>query len=612
MMDQEQANAHIDEMHVDRQLQEDLDRMLRERILAASSFVNMKTKDTLTKAVISRRADVIDEWLRQTRPDLRLIVYAKFNEEDALKLGVPVTHIGFAKDTKTERIWLCKTNVVAVILQLADRHAHPRQYFTYNAYPYVQEPSEKQKLDMDILPYAQLTDTWKNADAMRRTYIRIMCDHLDRYQVTFDKQSKAIVVAVREEGQELGCVRLMPEYTNWKLNSERQAILCKYPHMESLMRRAFPETYTTIDYVRSLYRATLHDMDLEQDTPSILQTLPYDIRQAICAMPKTQDDQRDAEVETKPTEEANEDLRDRRRKRALSRSKRASKRTAKQRRKTSRKTTPTKTATNQCQKATDDAKAVHEDKPSKTPAIVSSTQDRPSDTWLARHWISNAMRHNIAIACRETEQALIWTSMLPNNNEPHLAIARMSPRIIDATRKAMAEAYPQDVTDDDMNHIHLIDYGTMFAPIERSKAYKTLSDTVASMVIERIAHDPHWQPLLSDDMLMWLLSNVKVEITPGTTEVLPRTLNMDLEPADVIAERSYRIPQLKETPEDEKAEVTPANRQRLADKHFMDALSKMSRLNAAQARRFGDIPNATSAKVSPSRFFDASRTIRGL
>ena len=610
MMDQEQANAHIDEMHVDRQLQEDLDRMLRERILAASSFVNMQTKDTLTKAVIERRADVIDEWLRQPRPDLRLTLYAKFDEDDALRLGVPVTHIGFAKDTETERIWLCKTNVVAVILQLADRHAHPRQYFTYNAYPYAQEPSDEQRLDIDILPYAQLTDTWRNADAMRKTYIRIMCDHLDRYQVAFDGQSKAIVVSVREEDQDLGCVRLMPEYTNWKLNSERQAILCKYPHMESLMRRAFPETYATIDYVRSLYRKTLHDMDLEQDTPSILQTLPYDIRQAICAMPKPQCEQTPEEPGTSKSEAVDEDVRNRRRRRALSRSKRASKRMGKKRRKAPRKGPSEKAVpTPAKEKGNPDIKADHNDRPAKTPAVTALTPDRPSDTWLARHWISNAMRHNIAIACRETEQALIWTSMLPNDHEPRLAIARMSPRIIDATRRAMERAYPQKVTDDDMNHIHLIDYGSMFAAIERSKAYKTLSDTVASMVIEMIAHDPHWQPLVSDDMLIWMLSNVKAEITQGTMEVLPRTLDTDLPPTDVIAERSYRIPPLMETPDDEKAEVTPANPQRLADEHLLDAISKLSRLNATQTRREGDIPDA---KLSTGRFFDASRTIRGL
>ena len=260
----ESKSRHLEKLHSERELQDDIDRLLWNDVSAASSFTDNKTRDALIRMTIDDNVEEIAIWLHDPHATETMAMTKTFDEADEAEMGRSLVHFGAAYDKRTGRVRILMTRTICVILG-----RRGLGFELFNAYPTVAAPYGEAS-DIDVRPYIEGSTAWKAATPTRYAYLSQLCED-KRWWVGYDKAQAAVVTTISEGGKRLGLVYVNESVATWEANHEGPVRIPKGCG-QLLLRRAFPET---LGHVRELWEAMERfRMERNQPQPDLRTTRP--------------------------------------------------------------------------------------------------------------------------------------------------------------------------------------------------------------------------------------------------------------------------------------------------------------------------------------------------
>lgn len=482
------VNPHADKQHVGRPLTADVERMLNadEYTRATCSFPDKHCRDILVSEVMREEAAAIELWLNDRYAPRRYAVRHTFNDDDAIRLGVPTKFVGVYAD-ETMHIRFGTTRTVTAVLQKVEDDIE-----LFNAFPnmslYHRTPIEAES----VLPFAKKTESWREANMLKRTYYQMRCDQTFKPAVSWDETTATITMDITESDGVLGNISFMGKSSIWRIDGDKRSIMDNEGDHRHILRRAYPRTHAALMELCSTYLRQLADKDLAYASYDPQNDLP-DLVAIYAPQPRAKQDQEAQEKKSSATEaiEQKLDARARARQKALERSRKAHpkaqrkpKKTKKQPSKTST-TSPTRTEPFQFKRV----KTKYEE--------FGLSQEEQNEIYTdisIRHWaiLANDLEDEclmpgpiLETIYPEYDESMLWFAM-SYDEAVRINESKQSP-----DRAIINKASEQSDNEFRTNIANI-------AETKRLRA-KEMTDGRLQTLLSKIAQDPHWHILLRED-----------------------------------------------------------------------------------------------------------------
>ena len=498
---------HLERLHSNRELQQDIDRLLWQDITAASSFADTNSKNILIKAAIEREKPKIQLWLNDPYRQKTFTFYHTFTEKDKTDLKCEITHFGVIRKNNTGHIEIRSTKTICVILTESDI----KKFELFNAYPTVISPYGK-KTNIDPTPYVRASSSWKTASPMRKAYLMaITCQ--DMWNIKFDQGRVAIIFDIIENDETFGKVIINETMATWSVWHE-PSISTQRGSATTILKRAFPETFQKVntlwDAADGIEIEPIRTVFIQEPTDTIIKTKENN---TVSKNKTEKEDTIDTNARTI-----------RAKKKAQARSKRN---TSKQ----------TKKTTKPKQNKTTTPKQPAAYKP--TRVMTKAEKGDLSQEEINKTIVSEYLMHEISCANTKQHEAITIAETAHGNKSIYVM------KITDKQIQTILDAW-QKINNETNSETIIIENTLAKQILQEDKNLQPMyakSSSWTTQVIEKIAQDADWQPIIPTKYIEYIENKTKSESGQPLTRKCTKHLNTslmtrhDLIPRETIVEK---------------------------------------------------------------------------
>lgn len=484
---------HTSKMHVNRLVQQDLERIINDECNAAASFDSERTRHILTEETLSRQWPNIEKWLVSSGNMDKKAFWHYFDKSDQKDIDAPIEHLGAFKHAKTKRIYLRTTRIVCIVIIHDDQAENG--YRIFNCYPYVSPTRCGETLDVNPLQYIMATNSWKYSQDVRRTYLRICCDHTTTFPVSYDTASASIETPIKEGDCHFGTVRCNRSIMTMLLDDATNDYRAYPNDKNTMLRRAFPTTMENVDKIYSVMSMGSLDDALIAESKIDL-TDVFDLRTLIVQMPE----QKPVPTPKEPkddSEKRRRNVKARGRERALAKSRLAQPK--KKRKSTKKKPQKPKPETTVQEKLPQTPVPTDEEKTEPRPAAEPTSAHVPRSLIDNVKYIQTLYANNVPLANDYGEVLLPYGQLIGFDLFREPVILLCSGAETDAVKQAIYEKNTELLTSDTTEPFDFdIDYSSILHAVIEDKAVYRVPSNKWKSVQNEIANNASWQPCVPD------------------------------------------------------------------------------------------------------------------